>query len=664
MTKTPCIFVFHNHQPVGNFPWVTEECYQTAYEPFLTVLERHPRVRVGLHFTGPLLAWLRAERPEYLARVRALVDAGQVEILGGGIFEPILPVIPERDRRGQLILLSQWVEETFGHTPSGAWLAERVWEPSLPPSLQAAGIDYVLLDDEVFHRQGFTPLQTCRTFITEEDGATVRVLPISRRLRYTIPEKPVADVLRILRAMAAEGAEVIIYAEDGERFGNWPGTQAYLYGKEHYLEQLMTAIETADELECVLPGDYVRAHAPRERVYLPPTSYQEMLEWSGGFWRNFLTRYRESNLMHKKMCQVSRWVAQAEDDGHDVTAARHDLYAAQCNCAYWYGAFGGLYLPHLRRAVYQHLLRAEAAVAPVLPPETRPPLQVTDHDADGRAELFLRAESLSVGIAPAQGGGIFALEHLELAHNFLNTMARYPLHKDTIPDGVILPVDWHPRFSCLDHLLSPATTVEDMPRNSFGELGDFVLGAYECIHAEDDMVTLRRDGHFWDGPAFVPLRIDKRFRIEDGRLCVEYTLTNTTDQTRSLRFAVEMQVQLTAGDVSGRQLTVPKGRRSKRVRLEAVTALPAIAEATFRDEWLGGALTCRVTPATAMWIYPIQTPLCALDGLEWVYQSTVSLPVWQLTLGSGESWSAHITLDVAKITPAPASAVPLAGITR
>lgn len=662
MAATPFIIVLHNHQPVGNFPWVTAECYTTAYEPFLTVLERHPRIRMGLHFTGPLLEWLQAERPDYLARVRTLVAAGQVEVLGGGLYEPILPVIPERDRRGQLRLLGQWVTELFGCAPTGAWLAERVWEPSLPPSLQASGVDYVLLDDEVFHRLGYMPQQTCATFLTEEDGAMVRVLPISRQLRYTIPVKPIHEVMTTLRAMRDAKAEVIIYAEDGERFGNWPGTQSFLYGKENYLEQLLTEIAATDELECVLPGEYVRAHAPSERVYLPPTSYQEMLEWSGGFWRNFLTRYRESNLMHKKMYQVSRWVAHAEGAGHDVAIPQRELYAAQCNCAYWYGAFGGLYLPHLRRAVYHHLLRAEAAVAPLLPRDARPAVQVSDHDCDGRAEIFLRDDLLSIGITPAQGGAVFALEMLAPAHNFLNTMCRYPLRAEE--DSADLPVDWHPRFAFLDHFLSAETTVADMQQSAFGEQGDFVLGEYFWTPIDGCGVVLRRDGHIWDGPEFAPIRLEKSYRLAGNAVQVEYTLTNSSARERALRFAVEMNFQLSAGDAPGRQLKIITGKTAKHARLERAGDNTAADGIHLRDEWLGCEIHGEWSSPARTWTFPILTPLRSLEGLEWVYQSTVALPMWEITLAAGASWSTRITMHVAAIVPADTAALSATSIKR
>ena len=84
----------HNHQPIGNFGWVFAEVFEQAYQPMVEALLRHPRVRLGLHYTGPLLEWLRAERPAFIADLRALADRGQVEILGGGLYEPVLASLP------------------------------------------------------------------------------------------------------------------------------------------------------------------------------------------------------------------------------------------------------------------------------------------------------------------------------------------------------------------------------------------------------------------------------------------------------------------------------------------------------------------------------------------------------------------------------------------
>lgn len=645
MPATPVLMVFHNHQPVGNLPWIVEDCFHTAYLPFLEALERHPAIRVGLHFTGPLFEWLQIERPDYLAHVRAMVEAGRVEVLGGGFYEPILPVIPERDRNGQLRLMRESVMAAFGCEPQGAWLAERVWEPGLPSTLHAAGAQYVLVDDEALLLAGFTEQQTRATFLTEDNGAAVRVLPINRRLRYTLPTRPVAEVMQTLHAMIDEGAEALIYAEDGERYGNWPGTFDYLYGDEAYLDELFDALEADDDLRLTLPGEYVRTVPPRALVYLPPSSYSEMLEWSGGNWRNFLTRYAESNLMHKKMYQVSRWVAQAEQAGFDVRHAQRELYAGQCNCAYWHGVFGGIYFPHLRRAVYRHLLQAERQVAPFLIPEQRPACEIGDFDCDGREEIWLRTDNLSVGIAPARGGAVFALEHAAGAVNLLATMRRYPPAQHVVD----APVDWYPRHAFLDHLL-PADAEPGTFRDAdYGELGDFVLGEYEVCDARAGAVHLRREGHCWDGADFVSLVVEKGYTVIADELTVAYRLTNPTAKTRHLRFAVEINMALSAGDGPDRRLEIHTPDTREWSLLET-GCCPHATGVTYCDDWLPVAVCCDWQTPAMVWVAPIHTPLASIAGCEQVYQSTVALPIWEVSLAPGQSWEVAIRTRVAAST--------------
>ncbi len=124
--------------------------------------------------------------------------------------------------------------------------------------------------------------------------------------------------------------------DDCEKFGVWPGTYDHVY-KNKWLERFLEALEGADEwLETTTVSDYIAAHAPLGRVYLPTASYAEMMEWAlptaasaefkacleetekmpdgerfrrflhGGIWRNFLSKYPESNQMQKLMCAVSR----------------------------------------------------------------------------------------------------------------------------------------------------------------------------------------------------------------------------------------------------------------------------------------------------------------------------------------------------------------------
>src|SRR5213596_1405629 len=139
--------LIHAHQPCGNFEHVLEKAYASSYLPFIEHLEKHPKVHLGLHYSGPLLTWIEEHRSEYFVRLKKLVQAGQVELVGGGCYEPILVSIPPEEPHQQITRLGVYLEKHFSTLPSGASLAERVWHPQLPPAPPAASPTSTLADD-------------------------------------------------------------------------------------------------------------------------------------------------------------------------------------------------------------------------------------------------------------------------------------------------------------------------------------------------------------------------------------------------------------------------------------------------------------------------------------------------------------------------------------
>src|SRR5271169_4458151 len=88
LSKVSLALVIHSHQPVGNFDHVIEEAYQKSYAPFVQALRQHPRIHLSLHFSGILLEWLGQRHPEYFQQLRELAERGQIELVGGGYYEP------------------------------------------------------------------------------------------------------------------------------------------------------------------------------------------------------------------------------------------------------------------------------------------------------------------------------------------------------------------------------------------------------------------------------------------------------------------------------------------------------------------------------------------------------------------------------------------------
>ncbi len=276
-------------------------------------------------------------------------------------------------------------------------------------------IDYTLVDDFHFRSAGLSDDELHGYYLTEDEGRLLKIFPDSEKLRYTIPYAEPEETIEHLRQIAATHINpVAVFGDDGEKFGVWPDSKQHCY-TNGWLRRFFSALmQNRDWLQVVTLGQAVQSVSPLGKIYLPDASYREMTEWvlptdqqlkyreivrrkeqesdwaelkpfvRAGFWRNFLVKYPESDEMYCRMREVSRRLEEAERretrdergepaaDGSTSTdqeprtknqellnLARLELYRGQCNCPYWHGAFGGLYLPHLRNAIYKHLIQAD-----------------------------------------------------------------------------------------------------------------------------------------------------------------------------------------------------------------------------------------------------------------------------------------------------------------
>lgn len=649
------ILALHNHQPVGNFDSVLEEAYRLSYKPFFDVLELHPGVRVSAHFSGILYDWLEKTHPDYLDRLAALVKAGRLEILSGGYYEPILALLPEEDRRGQVRMMRDYVRNRFCADPRGLWLAERVWEPELAGSLAAMGVGYTALDDVHFFSAGFDEKALTGRFTTEYGGKHLDVFPINHRLRYLMPFAEPHKVIDYLRGFEGQDAALVM-ADDGEKFGLWPGTHDLVY-KKGWLDRMFTLLEqnsawltTARFQDCL--------DAPSKGLaYLPTTSYHELSQWAlpaqrsrrlanlwedspedfrqflrGGYFRNFFSKYPEANRLYRRMLRASAKV-RAAGSGLGRTA----LYKAQCNCGYWHGVFGGIYLPHIRMAVYKNVLEAEGAL-----PSGRGRFELAreDWDADGRPELLAEGEKANFYFAPAKGGGLWEWDYKPRGVNLGSIMWRRPeaYHEGDVKNISVneklraaeaelrkeLAYDWHPRMCLLDHFLHPDTSLESFRKASYGEQGDFVTGEYSCAHSEDAAgltLLLSREGKVWSGDASLPLRVEKDVLLRhDGSWRAQYRVTNLGAHKGEFWFGPELALAF-----SGRERCL-------------AGEMKGVTKHAFPDPYYGG-VELEFSEPLDLWGFPLETISRSEEGAEKTYQGSVLLAHARRCLEAGASFS-------------------------
>jgi hypothetical protein len=645
--KVRFAFCVHNHQPLGNFDWVIEDSYRLAYLPFLETLEKHPRFRAGIHNTGFLLDWLDEHHPEYVERLRALVDRDQVEILTGAYYEPILIAIPQPDRIAQINRLTEACEARFGargDRPLGMWLAERVWEPALPPSLAHAGVGYTMLDEVHFSKTPGFRAGEGGHYLTEDQGASVAIVPIDDFLRHAIPFDPPRKVIEFLLDRAGETDDVLYtFADDGEKLGSWPGTHEWVYEKGWMDELIELAADNADAIEMALPGEYLAAHAARGLVYLPPCSYSEMNGWSGGNWRNFLVRYPEANWLHKRVMAVSGALARKRDAAEAVD----HIHRAETNDAYWHGVFGGIYLPHLRRELYRNLAAAESAVRKKGASHIR-----RDVDSDGREEIGLFSDSLTVYFRPANGGAATEVGCTAAGVNVADCVARRrePYHdKIEKKTGRPLPTDWYSRGWFIDHFLRRDADLAGFARCEYPEQGDFVLGAYQAKVGRG-RIEMTREGGVWVEAEFVPVRVTKTVRIDGDRLVCRYRIVNLSEVSAPLRFGSELSLGASSRAHDAVRLLVD----GKALAAGTSGEKGPLTQGALEDGLAGWRARVEFDRADRLWWFPLETYSQSESGFDALYQATVIMPTWDFTLDPGETWDGSIAMAVvADARPAP-----------
>ncbi|MBD3193373.1 MAG: hypothetical protein GF308_22245 [Candidatus Heimdallarchaeota archaeon] len=100
--------------------------------------------------TGHTFEYLEKNAPELLERIKTLVKSNVVELLATGYSHPILPLLPRERVKVQLRDHINYLQQTFGITPKGAWPPELAISPAVLAEFTRQGIAWVAADYEHF----------------------------------------------------------------------------------------------------------------------------------------------------------------------------------------------------------------------------------------------------------------------------------------------------------------------------------------------------------------------------------------------------------------------------------------------------------------------------------------------------------------------------------
>ena len=668
MSSISLVFGTYNHQPDGTPSQTFETAYQQSYKPFLSLLYKFPRTHTVLHYCGALFEWMEDQHPEFIMLLKEMIRRKQVELLGGGYHAPILPLIPDGDKLGQIEKMSTFIRTTFGTRPRGSWLTERVWEPTLARILSNSGIEYTFLDDHHFHIAGVREAECYQPYRTEDQGKAVTVFPLHLGLQAMVPSGSAEDLILELRGIAARGqGQIAVILVPGEMLAEDRGATG-IYGDGGWLTRFFGLLEeNRDWLHSINPRYRPEVLRPQGRLYFPCLSSMETMNSalslsrqrvcleiskrvrrseSGiylqrGFFRQFLTRYPEVGLLYYRLMYTHVLVNQIRGDKYKKKAALNELWRGQTGAVYWHGRYDGAYSNNLRKAAYRAFNEAEKITRNA--GMFMSSIIATDYDMDGREEYLYQGRVLNAFVH-SYGATLLELDYLPKSWNYLDTIARWPEHYHRYKyEGC----DWYMRKGFIDHFFAPSTTLERFDRMSYQEMGDFINRPFEIeeLKREQRKVVLTRHGQVRIKRKNNPVTLSKNYCFKENGIDLSILIRNPGTIPVELWYGLEFNLSLAGYE----QATLMLPGREKETPLDCEAAdLGTLNGVRVYDNLNSVQIALGADREFSLWSLPVYTMSYVGDTLRKVYQCSCLLPQWQLKLLPDQQEELKVSIDLRK----------------
>lgn len=619
------IFGTYNSLPLGGTESFRENYYQHHIKPFLSALYLFPEIPAVLYYSGILLQWLEKRHPEFLDVLGEMISRKQVELLGGAFYDPILTILPRSDTLGQIELLTTYIRKKFGKRPRGAWIPQMEWEPWLASTLRTCGMDYTFLGEYHFNAAGVVKRYV--PYLTEDQGKTIHVLPLFEHIAESMLKTSPKEVVKtILSHQSALEERLINLLLPGDCWTNIK------------IEEFFLELRENGQIECTQPNRCMRLMQVGYKTYFPCGSKEQRMEedlpperarkYGGGFFRQLLSRYPESNLLYAKMQYVHLLVNGIRGDRYRKIAAREELWKGQYGEAYWSGSTPIGH--HIRKQAYKSLIAAERI--------TRekgvfiPSLVVMDFDMDGKDEFLYQGHELNAYVH-ISGGTLFELDNLPKAWNYVECIAKKRGEEEIL------------RKAFQDHFFPLGTEINEFMSSRYTECGDFLNRSYTVVKCDKERgeLVLECRGMVKQAKETIPIRLVKKYVFKGNTINLYYSVINTGSTALRVCFGVE--VNLSFSEKEQVHVLWLEGKNRKEVPHEP-TKLLNVVEIVHEDTSCATQIALSTLEPAAVWNWPNECNDSSSDVLNTVYLGSCLLPHWQLELPPGGVWENRLTLKM------------------
>lgn len=514
--------------------------YEKIYKPLGALLFANPGLKFSFYFTGIQIEFLKKQNPEFFELFKELLSRKQIEIIGGGYYNPIFPILFPLDRSGQIEKLSLSIRQNFGRRPRGMKLFADSWDPSMISVLNDFNMDYVLLENSLLppSKQLFLPV------VMSDRGKTTTVLPVYNEFAVKKDESAKGYFERVLNSFEKLRSLESRPEDDSspERIIAIPFNDATIapFLDSSWFQEFFALVSGSEGLNFSLPHASIKSCQAFIQGYVHAGIGESIARWcftpyesvevNDGYPTNiydYLQTYSASRLLYDRMIHVSLLLNQCRGDKMRKKAAREKLWAGQSGDAYICRSPSELSAFAARQNAYKNLTEAEKLVRECS--DFKESVISYDYNGDGFKEYICHLEKYNVCITPS-GGTIFELDVMKAGGNYADNFSRIKKF-DGIDDNYF-------RGIFVDHIFEE----DEAAKYCKGEPcrnGLFSANIYKEISFSSQKQEILLETRTRFSTLDQPISLRKKYVVKSSGIQLQYILKNEGPVAVKAKFAVE-----------------------------------------------------------------------------------------------------------------------------
>jgi 4-alpha-glucanotransferase len=613
---------------------IMERALSELYKPLLTYLYKHPELRLHLYLPGPVMEWLEQNHPEVNMLIADLCKKEQLEMVTGGFQQPVLHILPAKDRSVQIEETTTFIRKRYGKRAKTIWFYNQIWNPAFVSTMGLCSVDRLIISPlERLH----DTVVAVEPFVMQDMGKTIEVFP---------------SHVQISEIVADLSLGKLAYKDFHERLMLINTTEGCAYETVMVnLDQLMEACAVNPSLPSpldmfaqILEHFHTRVYPTRLLASLPVGELDcrgyLAAGWYGrdsqlvdiSYYNQIFTKYDELNYLYGRTLYLME-LSKMYRKNREVKKRVEQLLQKSVNGApYVLDSSGGCYRSSYRKNVYKYLNDAEKLLATqedvVYPREV-------DIDFDGHLEHVFLGKNISV-VLDSKGGTLSSINYLPTGWNYADTFTGYAQEAERLAFSSLRDGSFQKSFN---DVFLPATGRLDQFSKHNGKATFDTSGTLYSVTICDryggDVLT---KAEFKDLPfGLGHLVLEKRYKFRTHTIVIEFSLTNKGDYSSMGYFGSELNLSIGTRGAEAALYTVEKSRN--RAIPPGKVVLTNLKNVRIPDDINKTILSFASDASFSLCKDDFKVQLVTLVGLEVLYEYTQVLPLWEFNLSPGESFA-------------------------